>query len=245
MNAALLWLRTLIFPRRCCLCGSVTVWDQHICPFCRDKAPFILPPVCDRCGRSEDACVCRKKQHHYERCVAPLYYEGTVKEQILQYKQGGWKDTAEGFAVEMAEVIRREYGGIGFDIVTAVPQDAKARRERGFDPPAAVARRLSERIRAPYAETLTKLYETAPQKTLPAFRRAGNLLGVFDVTAPQAVDGKTVLLVDDITTTGATLDECAKMLRLFGAKEVYAVTMAAAVIREADEPPTGKDRTTE
>jgi predicted amidophosphoribosyltransferase len=80
---------------------------------------------------------------------------------------------------------------------------------------------------------LTKITVTAPQKELKAVERSGNLLGVFDVCGE--VSGKTILLVDDVITTGTTLDECAKMLKIFGAEEVYAVTAAAACLSNDEE----------
>ena len=92
---------------------------------------------------------------------------------------------------------------------------------------------LSKRLALPYEPVLTKLTHTQPQKELTALRRRGNLLGVFDVCSD--VSGKTILLVDDVITTGATLDECAKMLKIFGAAEVYGVTAAAAVLSKDEE----------
>ena len=136
--------------------------------------------------------------------------------------------TVEGFAAEMAEVVRREYGGLPFDCVTAVPLHKRELLDRGFNQAEKLGQALARRMGIPYATVLTKITATAPQKELSAVERSGNLLGVFDVCGDVA--GKTILLVDDVITTGATLDECAKMLKIFGAEEVYAVTAVAACL---------------
>jgi ComF family protein len=151
---------------------------------------------------------------------------------IYTLKSPGYRVTVDGFADEMVEMVRREYGGIAFDCVTAVPMHKRECRERGFNQAQRLAQAVALRLRLPYETLLTKITVTAPQKTLTAVERSGNLLGVFDVCGD--VSGKTILLVDDVITTGATLNECAKMLKLFGAHEVYAVTAAAAVL------PSGK-----
>lgn len=222
-------LLTVLFPHHCFLCGEVILPRQRMCEDCARQVPYILPPLCERCGRNEDDCVCRGHSRAYERCISPFYHKGVVKRGVQSLKQNNYTAVTEGFAAEMAEVVRREYGGIAFDLVTAVPMHRKDLRRRGFDQAAGLARALSGMMGVPYAPVLTKLRHTEPQKELSAIRRRGNLLGLFDVTAD--VTGQTILLVDDVTTTGSTLEECAKMLKIFGAEEVYGVTAAATLLQ--------------
>lgn len=227
------WIQTLltaIFPHHCFLCNTVILPRQRLCADCADKAAYILPPVCEHCGRNVDRCCCGKHSRHFERCVSPFYHDGVVQNGISQLKNHNDRVTADGFATEMAEVIRREYGGIHFDVITSVPLHKKDYKRRGFDQSAALARSLAAQMEIPYEPLLTKLTYTQPQKELSAIRRRGNLLGVFDVVGEAAE--RTVLLVDDVITTGSTLDECAKMLKLYGAADVYAVTAAAAVLKK-------------
>lgn len=227
------WLRallTFLFPHHCYFCNEVILPRQRLCADCAEKAPYILPPVCERCGRNADRCHCGKHHQHFERCVSPFYHEGVVQDGIQQLKNQNYRVTADGFAAEMAEVVRREYGGIAFDAVTSVPLHKKDFNRRGFDQAAALGWALAQRMNLPYEAVLTKLTHTEPQKELSAIRRRGNLLGVFDVVGE--VSNRTFLLVDDVITTGSTLDECAKMLKLYGAAEVYAVTAAAAVLKK-------------
>ena len=234
MRAVWSWLAHLLFPQRCCLCGAVVEWRQTMCVACRRNAPYVLPPICERCGRNEDDCTCRGHRRHFERCVMPFYYKGRGKDGISQLKTAADCTVAEGFAAEMAEVIRREYGGIAFDCVMPVPQYKADERKKGYNPAALLARALSRCTGIPYACGLRKLIHTTPQKELRAVARSGNLLGAFMVDDPKIVADKVVLLVDDTITTGATLDECAKMLKIYGASEVYAVTAASSVYEGED-----------
>ena len=218
----------VFFPHHCFLCGEVIYEHQRVCGDCVHHRPYIYPPICDRCGRNKDDCHCGKHRRTFARCVGPFYHTGVAAQGIYTLKSHGFTDTVEGFADEMAEVVRREYGGIPFDLVTAVPLHKRERRERGFNQAQKLGQAVAKRLCLPFEMTLTKMTNTAPQKELKAVQRSGNLLGVFDVCAD--VSGKTILLVDDVITTGATLDECAKMLKIFGAAEVYGVTAAAAVL---------------
>ncbi len=223
-----------IFPSRCCLCGQVVEWRTSLCSSCREKAPFVLPPVCDLCGRGEDACTCNRRQNAFERCVMPFYFDDLGRQGILCMKEDADASSAYGFAVEMAEVVRREYGGIAFDCVTPVPMVKAEERYRGYNTAALIAKPLAEMLGVAYVPQLRKIYRTAPQKTLGAVQRTGNLLGAFTVDKPQELAGKTVLLVDDTITTGATLHECAKMLKIYGAEAVYAVTATGSVMKDKE-----------
>lgn len=226
-------VKRIFFPHHCFLCNEVLYPHQRLCANCLQKAPYILPPVCERCGRSKDDCRCGKHRRHFERCVSPFYHKGVAQTGIYTLKDVGYRVTAEGFVAEMAEAVRREYGGIPFDLVTAVPLHKREQRERGFNQAEKLGQALARRLGLPYETMLRKITATAPQKELKAVERSGNLLGVFDVCGDVA--GKTILLVDDVITTGATLDECAKMLKIFGAEEVYAATAAAAVLPSVEE----------
>lgn len=226
-------IKNVFFPHHCFLCNELLYPHQRMCGDCLQKAPYILPPVCERCGRSTDQCHCGKRHRAFERCVSPFYHKGVAQGGIYTLKSEGFAVTVNGFAAEMAEVVRREYGGIPFDFVTAVPLHKRELLSRGFNQAEKLGQALAKRLNVSYETVLIKMTVTAPQKELKAVERSGNLLGVFDVCGD--VSGKTVLLVDDVITTGATLDECAKMLKIFGAQEVYAVTAAAACLSNDEE----------
>lgn len=204
---------------------------QHMCLRCGGEAPFVLPPVCEFCGRGSSVCTCRKRHRLFERCISPFYYDKQVHTAIGMLKNEGYTTTVEGLAVEMAELVRREYGGIAFNCITPVPLHLIDFRRRGFNQSELLSRALSMRIGVPTELLLAKVFYTPPQKELSLLRREANLLGAYDVL-PQSdlndLNDRVVLLVDDVITTGSTLHECAKMLKIAGAKEVYAITVAAA-----------------
>lgn len=230
MNRTIRWLSSLLFPNRCYLCGEVICWQDRLCVSCLRKVPYILPPVCTDCGRSKKDCTCHNLKHLYERCVAPLYYTEKYKLPIYNLKTHGYRQTVDALAEEMAEVIRREYGGVSFDVVVPVPLHCNELSARGFNQSKLLAAAVSSYIGVPMADVLVKLYPTKAQKELNYYQRKGNLLGAFDVTDENAVRDAVVLLVDDVTTTGSTLDECAKMLKLYGAREVHTVTVAVSFL---------------
>ena len=238
------WMLNLLFPNRCCLCGDVITMQEHLCGNCAQTAPYVLPPVCQLCGRSEDDCSCEKKKRNYERCVSAFRYEGVVRHAIGTLKNRGDAATGEGLAVEMAELIRREYGGISFDCIAPVPLHRTKRSRRGFNQAALLANALSQRTGIPFAQLLIKIHETREQKTLNLQERDANLLGAFDVLPDCDIKGRNILLVDDLLTTGATLNECAKMLKIYGAEAVFAITAAAAILNrgsDGDEQPIGRN----
>ena len=103
----------------------------------------------------------------------------------------------------------------------------KSQKDRGYNQCELLAKGISENTGINYKNgVLVKLYETDKQHGLKLFMRKGNLSGVFDVKNPSEVEGKTVLICDDISTTGETLNECAKMLWLYGAAEIYGISLA-------------------
>ncbi len=138
------------------------------------------------------------------------------------------------FAEQMAAVYHREYGTEQPAVVAAIPMTRRARFERGYNQSELLARAVAQRIGVPYEDVLAKVYETPSQKSVHGWQRAGNVLGAFDVTRADGLRGKTVLLVDDVCTTGATADECAKMLKLYGVKRVL---LLAATIRRTQYKP--------
>lgn len=128
----------------------------------------------------------------------------------------------------MAETVKREWPDRTFDLVVPVPVTQEVRRRRGYNQCKLLADELAEYLGVPVCELLYKIHETRAQKELPAVFRRGNVLGAYEVNAGFPIAGTTVLLVDDVSTTGSTMQECAKMLRICGVEKVYGVTAAVA-----------------
>ena len=139
---------------------------------------------------------------------------------------------SEAFAAEMAKTVSERYSGIRFDYITEVPITKRAVKERGYNQCALLAENLSRICGIPYRQgILKKIYETEKQHGLNYYLRRGNLTGVFDSGFPDEIKDKTILLCDDISTSGETLNECAKMLWLYGAEDIYCITAALTKMR--------------
>ncbi len=214
----------VFFPERCIWCGKVIPPLSLCCDACRENVAVIHPPICTYCGMEKQVCRCQRKRHHYDRIASPFYCEKAVRSGILRLKH--YADvTLIGFlADQMATVVKREYGTSLPDIISFVPVTERDGFSRGYNQSELLAIALSERLGIPMQPLLVKLYETKPQKALRAQFRSGNVFGVFDVQSDVTLASKTILLVDDVLTTGSTLNECAKMLKLYGAHKVFCIT---------------------
>ncbi len=225
-------LLTALYPKRCALCGRVIMPAVDMCRDCAQTVPRVLPPVCKLCGRGKAECLCKNFRFYYSGLAAPFYYEDAVRRCIHQFKFYGKTQNAGMLGKAMAETVCREFEGKVFDYITGVPITKKSLKNRGFNQSKLLASEIGKVLAIETAhDLLVKIYDTPAQHTINSSMRRGNLVGVFDVANPQAIINKTILICDDVATTGSTINECAKMLLLGGAKEVYCVT--AAVTRKA------------
>ena len=164
---------------------------------------------------------------YFSSLAAPFYFKDNVRKGVHAFKFRKSPYNAEAYSVEIAETVRLRFPDINFDYVTEVPMTSKSINKRGYNQCALLAERVSEKLGIEYkSDLLVKLYETEKQHGLNYYLRKGNLTGVFDVSNPEIIKNKTILICDDISTSGETLNECAKMLWLYGAKETYCVAVA-------------------
>lgn len=234
-------LLSILYPPRCVCCGEVLPAGETLCEACEKRIVRIEAPVCLLCGYSLQDCGRKHPKTAYQEITAPFYYEEAVREGIHRFKFRDRPQSAIFFAREMAKSVRENMPGISFDLIVCVPMLPAKEKERGYNQSALLARELSTLLGVPAdCHALCKSIDTPAQHELKGAGRKGNVFGVFEVPCPEAVEGKTVLLCDDVKTTGATLDECAKMLKFAGAKDVYCACIA--VTRKQDkakqEPPS-------
>jgi competence protein ComFC len=215
---------SLFFPRRCPFCGDTISTKQQICKLCEEKLPVVTGKICPRCGRGIDYCRCGSLRFHFERCVAPFYYEGIVRKSIINFKFYARQNSASAYAFYTADAIKREYSDEHFDFVTCVPLTGAERKKRGFNQSEIFARSLARELTLPYRDTLLKPNDVRPQRDLTAKERWRNISGAF--CAAKQLNGAHVLLVDDIVTTGATLDDCARALKAAGTKRICCAVIA-------------------
>ena len=142
-------------------------------------------------------------------------------------KFAGAKGSAIFFGQEMAQTVRRALPGVRFDAVVPVPSTRRELRERGYDVPLLMAREIASALEIPlWNDILIKSGETRRQHTLSKEERRENLKNVFAVQDAQRLRRKRILLCDDVSTTGTTLEECARPLKRAGAAEVWGVVLA-------------------
>ncbi len=224
-----------ILPKRCAFCGNVIASDRLMCYDCEKNLPRIEGTVCEKCGREKEECSCKGAEKYFTSLAAPFYFEDKVRKGIHAFKFRKCRDNAEAYCVEMAETINQKFGDVKFDYIIGVPMTGKSVKARGYDQCALLAEGISKISGIEYIPGfLVKLYETKSQHGLSFYLRRGNLNGVFDVIDPLLVNNKTILLCDDVSTSGETLNECAKMLWLHGAKDVYCIACALTKSKKKD-----------
>ncbi len=221
-------------PERCVFCGKVILPEQVMCVACRRFLPIIRPPICPFCGQRKFDCHCEKHRRHFDAQAAPFYHEGVARAGILRLKLFYDAQAISYFTQQMAAVAHREYIIENIDGIVFVPMTKREEFARGYNQSKLLADALGKRLNIPVYDILKKIYETKPQKELTSMERTGNVFGVFDITVPSVKD-KTFLLVDDVMTTGSTADECAKILKIYGAKRVVCITLATRRLTEEEE----------
>jgi ComF family protein len=220
-------LLDLLFPPRCVDCRRIGAW---FCAECMDRIPRVEPPSCTRCGNRITApglCArCRTSPLQIECIRSAVYFEGALQEAIHQLKYKGRTALAKPLGTLMAAYWRQH--PMPADVVVPVPLHAARLRERGYNQAALLARELARQTELAIDEqTLIRKRATAPQVELDARQRKENVHDAFCCSG-NTLAGKQVLLIDDVCTTGATLEACAIALCEGGARGVQALTLARA-----------------
>ncbi len=224
-------LREALAPSdaRCICCGDEVFDRLGFCENCLKEVTFNNGKTCKLCGVAlhgeEDYCGnCAFEKNYFDRCFSPFCYDGAVKKAILKLKFGKIATNAKVFARYLVYCVSKN--DVHFDLVTFVPMTKRARKQRGYNQAQLLAEYFCDTmdIDAP-VKLLEKVKETQRQETLNKAQRKENLVGAFVATTP--LDGKNILLIDDIKTTGSTLNQCARALKKKGAKSVVCLTVAS------------------
>lgn len=225
-----------IFPRRCPLCGTALMPNERVCASCSDSLEFIKPPICLHCGRPIFDCVCSDEPFMFDRCVSPFVYTKSIRRGMHRFKFNNAPTVASYFARYMAASVRQEYADEYIDIVTCVPMHSSDLRQRGYNQALLLARETGALLDLPvHNNLLRKTVQNSVQHSLTRQDRQRNVSGVYQFSPTATpLNGRTVLLCDDVITTGSTLNECADVLKKAGAGRVLCVT-AAAVVGSAEQ----------
>ena len=225
-------LLDLLLPLRCLGCGRE---GDLICPPCCQSLPRVKLPLCQRCGATTGegnlcpACISHPLTIDGIRSV--FLYQGTVRQAILQLKYKHLKVVATLLAQLLAEFLR-SYPLKG-EMLVPVPLHPRRLRERGYNQASLLARELGKSISLPVVEdTLVRVRDAVPQaRTGSAIERRRNVQDAF--ACHKGLEGKQILLVDDVCTTGATLDACSSALKAAGATSVWALTVAREMLSQS------------
>ena len=212
------------------LFDSATGSRPLICIDCNRKIKRISQPSCYRCGKAleedtrEFCHDCDNKEFYFERAVSGFMYSDEIKASMYAFKYNNRREYADFYA----DAILRESEGVickwNVDVIIPVPLHPKRLRKRGYNQAEVLARAVSERIKVPVdAGILKRVVNTVPLKELNDKERLNNLKNAFQI-AKETLQYKKVILIDDIYTTGTTVNECARVLKEAGATFVYVIT---------------------
>lgn len=218
----------LIFPTYCLCCGR---YGDLICTECLGLLPLNGSSICQKCGKPslyfvESCRECRKRQFLFEQARSLGLYQDGLRELVHCFKYGGNKRLADVLSRLMVE--RVEDGFFDVDLVTYVPLSKKKQHKRGFNQAQLLAKCLAERLNLELVDVLKQNRETKDQSKLPAADRKINVKEVYSAKRDILPGNCRILLVDDVFTTGSTINECTKVLKSAGAKSVKVVTIARA-----------------
>ena len=204
-----------------------------LCPKCKAKLNFIGKNICKKCGRLQldeaDYCLtCQQHKRNFEFARSSVVYDDVAKELVRGIKFGGKKYFAKYIANFLVEKYTEAFEGVNIDVVVPVPLTKKTKVNRGFNQSWEIAKRFADAVALSADDgILAKIKDTQEQAKLGGKEREENTIGAFEVKNPQAVENKSILVVDDVMTTGSTASEIAKTLKAAKAKEVYVLTFAS------------------
>lgn len=222
-------LRELLYPSRCAVCDGIlgsTDKRKGICTDCGGKLRYIREPKCMKCGGplsddGEEYCRnCKGRRYSYDRGFA-LYEYNTVRSAVYRFKYGGRREYAAFFGREMVRHMSRELRSWQPQVLIPVPMYAGKERSRGYNQAAELAYAIGRYSGIPVRTDLVRrIRKTRPMKELNARERQRNIKNAF-LISQDVVKLQVVMLVDDIYTTGTTVDEIARGLRAYGVKKIY------------------------
>src|SRR5580692_3194283 len=244
---------SIFFPAGCRICDQLLVRASRV-PFCEDCLDsFEGPPEkkCGICGQGfawmtvEEGeplvCqTCKQKTYSFERARSYGVYEGPLVRAILLLKWERMEPLGDWFAGRLAEIVRQESGQLATDVVVPVPLHRDRERQRGYNQASLISKSLARKLGLPHKAVLLMRTRPRPDKqVLTLQERWESVRGAFATRPGSQVDNKRVLLVDDVMTTGATLDACARALLESGAKSVVGLAAARAARNPLPAPDSG------
>lgn len=225
-------LLDMLYPKKCPLCHQILKEKNSlVCPDCFQKAMPMKEPLCMKCGRlvrmEEEYCQdCRSGVHHFTEGRSIFPYGEIWRQSLVRFKYYGCREYGDFYAKAISIYGRKYLERWKPQLIVPVPLHSRKKRMRGFNQAAYLAERVSRFTGIPWSDNLViKIRNTKSQKKLNASQRKKNLRNAYLVT--RKITGFSVLVVDDVYTTGSTMDAMAMCLQEAGAKDVYFLTVCA------------------
>ena len=226
MNKIFEGLLELVYPTYCAGCGQ---HGQSVCPECLNSLPLIESKFCLKCGKPcnylvEECRECRGKKFFFSQARSLGLYKGKLRDLVHKFKYGNSRALADVFAGLLVERVERKFFEV--DLITCVPLSGPKRDERGFNQAQLLAEKIAQKVDVPFLDLILQERETQDQSRLQAAERRKNVKGVFSVHRDQLPKAARIILVDDVFTTGSTVNECSRVLKKAGADSIRVATIA-------------------
>ncbi|MCL4558801.1 MAG: ComF family protein [Deltaproteobacteria bacterium] len=227
----------IFFPPACLVCGKETE-QPGICDDCKGRLTYIRPPFCTKCGRpfASDSGIshichdCIKGRNRFVAARAVFEYSGDIVRLIQRFKFGDRVDLSSYLSDELLGLYDAHLSSKGIAAIIPVPLSVRRLKHRSYNQTRLLAAGLSGKLSVPmYQDVLEKIKETPPQSRLSAKERHENVKHAYRAADRHALRGRPVLLVDDVITTGATVNACVSALRKAGIRRVYVLALALRV----------------
>lgn len=223
----------ILYPRTCPICQAIVTGDRYICDLCKGQLPYIKEPRCKKCGKSLDSEVqeycfdCTRKTHMFDKGVAVWRYTKEMKQSIHRFKYDNKREYMEFYVEELINYYGIWLKSLNADALIPVPLHPSKLRHRGFNQAELLAKGIGKRLQIPVE---TKLVErcrnTKAQNGLNDGERKNNVKKAFKIPI-NVVKLKRVVLIDDIYTTGSTIDSIAEVLKAAGVEKIYFCCLCA------------------
>ncbi len=223
-----------LYPKKeyCILCGGIS--SENLCSNCASTVEFIHDRRCLKCGKGlkdsfiDNICPdCKERKFSFHTAYSSFLYKGSGKEIIHKLKYDGKKEGARVLAKYMADIIISE--SLKGDVIVPVPIHEDKMSLRGFNQSFLIGEHLSRDLSLPLWPCLIRIKNTRDQFNLDKYERKLNIINAFSINLLYNVKDKRILLIDDVFTTGSTVDECSKVLMNSGAKDVFVITAASGL----------------
>ncbi len=228
-------LLSLLYPPHCIFCDEILPFgEQEFCRECERADRYLMGSTCMKCGKAlseetEEYCKdCRDMEHYYIRGFSLYNYE-RVKDALYRFKYAGRQEYGDFFGKELAMFMGKKLSSLQLSGIIPVPMYEKKEKIRGYNQAKCLAYSLGRELNIPvYDHLVQRMRNTTPLKNLNPEQRRNNLKNAFHITS-FGVKLDNIVIVDDIYTTGSTVDEIARVLMEYGCKNVYVVTLAIGV----------------